>query len=94
MPLRYPLGLAMRYLHSMIRVLNLESALAFFQTLGLREARRQENPASRYTSVFLRSAQPNDSAEVELTPERAPPFRRLKICRRVGSPNASRTRSA
>jgi lactoylglutathione lyase len=57
----------MRYLHSMIRVLDLERALAFFQTLGLSEARRQENPAGRYTLVFLRTAEPSDSAEVELT---------------------------
>ena len=57
----------MRYLHSMIRVLDLDRALSFFQALGLREARRQSNPAGRYTLVFLQTAQPGDPAEVELT---------------------------
>ena len=57
----------MRYLHSMIRVLDLERALSFFQTLGLRESRRQSDPAGRYTLVFLSTARLDDPAEVELT---------------------------
>lgn len=44
----------MRYLHTMVRVANLEQALAFYVGgLGLREARRMENEAGRFTLVFL-----------------------------------------
>ena len=50
----------MRYLHSMIRAGDLEAALDFFCTkLGLEEVRRHDNPAGRFTLVFL--AAPKDS---------------------------------
>ena len=60
----------MRYLHTMLRVRDLEAALDFFVTkLGLRERRRQNNEAGRFTLVFLGA--PGDDAkegpEVELT---------------------------
>lgn len=49
----------MRYLHSMIRVGDLDAALDFFVSkLGLVEVRRIENEAGRYTLVFL--AAPKD----------------------------------
>lgn len=57
----------MRYLHTMIRVSDLEAALGFFRTLGLRETRRKQNEQGRFTLVFLSSGAPNDPAEVELT---------------------------
>ncbi|HEY8926610.1 MAG TPA: VOC family protein [Polyangia bacterium] len=58
----------MRYLHTMLRVRDLEGALDFFVTkLGLRELRRQENEAGRFTLVFLGTGAPGDDAEVELT---------------------------
>ena len=57
----------MRFLHTMIRVRNLDAALDFFGKLGLREARRKEVPNGRYTLVFLTSGHPDDPAEVELT---------------------------
>lgn len=57
----------MRYLHSMIRVLDLNAALAFFALLGLRETRRRDSEAGRYTLVFLSTGTPGDDAEVELT---------------------------
>ncbi len=56
---------AMKYLHTMIRVRDLHAALAFFEVLGLREVRRQEVPAGRFTLVFLATA-PGEP-EVELT---------------------------
>jgi lactoylglutathione lyase len=57
----------MRYLHSMIRVRDLERALAFFEVLGLRETRRREVPQGRFTLVFLHTGAPGDDAEIELT---------------------------
>lgn len=58
----------MRYLHTMLRVRDLDAALDFFVTkLGLVEARRKENEKGRFTLVFLSSADPGDTAEVELT---------------------------
>lgn len=57
----------MKYLHTMVRVSNLEESLAFYRdVLGLRELRRQESPAGRYTLVFL-AAPGDESAQVELT---------------------------
>jgi lactoylglutathione lyase len=51
--------LAMRYLHTMIRVGDLEGALDFFcNKLGLSEVRRSENEKGRYTLVYL--AAPDD----------------------------------
>ena len=56
----------MRFLHSMVRVRNLDEAIAFFTTgLGLREMRRKEYPTGRFTLVFLATA-PGEP-EVELT---------------------------
>lgn len=57
----------MRYLHTMIRVRDLDAALRFFcDGLGLVEARRKESPQGRYTLVFL-AAYENPQSEVELT---------------------------
>jgi len=57
----------MKYLHTMIRVRDLDAALHFFRDgLGLREARRRDFPAGRYTLVFL-AADESPEAEVELT---------------------------
>ena len=44
----------MRYLHTMLRVRNLDDALDFFcNKLGLQELRRREDANGRYTNVFL-----------------------------------------
>ena len=44
----------MRFLHTMIRVYDLDAALTFFcQHLGLQELRRTEVPQGRFTLVFL-----------------------------------------
>jgi lactoylglutathione lyase len=55
----------MRYLHTMIRVSDPEATIRFFDLLGLKERRRTENEAGRYTLIFL--GVPDDDAEVELT---------------------------
>ena len=58
----------MRYLHTMIRVRDLDAALHFFCTLlGLKEIRRKEVPAGRFTLVFLGTEQTMDVPMVELT---------------------------
>ena len=56
----------MKYLHTMIRVTDIDATLAFFSTLGLTELRRYENKAGRFTLVFL-AAPGDESAQVELT---------------------------
>lgn len=42
-----------RYLHTMVRVLDLEATMAFFRLLGLEETRRIENDKGRFTLVFM-----------------------------------------
>ncbi|HSM99761.1 MAG TPA: VOC family protein [Rudaea sp.] len=57
----------MRYLHTMIRVRDLDASLRFFcDGLGLVETRRKENPQGRFTLVFL-AAKETPEAEIELT---------------------------
>jgi lactoylglutathione lyase len=57
----------MRYLHTMVRVSDLERSLDFYcNKLGLEELRRTENKNGRFTLVFL--AAPGDTdAQIELT---------------------------
>jgi lactoylglutathione lyase len=57
----------MRYLHTMVRVADLDASLDFYcNKLGLKELRRIENKAGRFTLVFL--APPGqDDAQVEIT---------------------------
>jgi lactoylglutathione lyase len=57
----------MKYLHTMVRVADLERSLDFYcNQLGLQEIGRHENPGGRFTLVFL--AAPGDhQAQVELT---------------------------
>ena len=57
----------MKYLHTMVRVSDLERSLDFYCTkLGLVELRRYDEPKGRFTNVFL-AASGDDSAQVELT---------------------------
>ena len=57
----------MKYLHTMVRVSDLEESLDFYcNKLGLVERRRKEVPEGRFTLVFL-SAPGDDEAQVELT---------------------------
>jgi len=57
----------MKYLHTMLRVTDLDASLDFFcNKLGLVERRRKDNDKGRFTLVFL-SAPGDESAEVELT---------------------------
>ena len=57
----------MRYLHTMIRVQDLDAAIGFFALLGLREIRRRDSERGRYTLVFLGTDPDVDSPQLELT---------------------------
>ena len=56
----------MKYLHTMVRVTDIDESLAFYTTLGLTELRRFDNDAGRFTLVFL-AAPGDEEAQVELT---------------------------
>lgn len=57
----------MKYLHTMVRVTNLDQSLDFYcNKLGLRELDRHVNERGRFTLVFL-AAPGDDGAQVELT---------------------------
>jgi lactoylglutathione lyase len=57
----------MKYLHTMVRVTNLEKSLEFYcDALGLQEVSRRDIPAGRFTLIFL-AAPGDESAQVELT---------------------------
>ncbi len=57
----------MKYLHTMIRISDVDASLDFFvNKLGLVERRRYDNEAGRFTLIFL-SAPETPEAEIELT---------------------------
>jgi len=56
----------MKYLHTMVRVRDLDAAIAFYRLLGLHEVRRSEHPEGRYTLVFV-AAPGDEDAQLELT---------------------------
>jgi lactoylglutathione lyase len=58
--------LRMKYLHTMLRVSDPEATLRFFELLGLRELRRFDNEAGRFTLIFL-AAPGDEDAQIELT---------------------------
>jgi lactoylglutathione lyase len=57
-----------KYLHTMVRVKDLEKSIAFYKLLGLVERHRMENDKGRFTLVFLcPPGQADGTADVELT---------------------------
>ncbi len=59
----------MRYLHTMVRVRDLEESLDFYcNKLGLAEVRRSESEAGRYTLVFLAAAKDAEQAKETQAP--------------------------
>ncbi|MDH3579570.1 MAG: VOC family protein [Hyphomicrobiales bacterium] len=57
----------MKYLHTMVRVSNVEESLDFYcNKLGLKEVRRREDEVGRYTLIFL-AAPGDEEALIELT---------------------------
>lgn len=60
--------MAITYLHTMVRVKDLEKSMAFYKMLGLVERRRSENAGGRFTLVFMCPPDQADGhADVELT---------------------------
>ncbi len=58
--------MTIRYLHTMVRVKDLDATMEFFRRLGLEETRRIDNEGGRFTLVFM--APPGqEEAPVELT---------------------------
>ena len=58
--------MTIRYLHTMVRVLDLDASMAFYRLLGLEETKRYTNDKGRFTLVFM--APPEQSeCPVELT---------------------------
>ena len=57
----------MKYLHTMVRITNIEESLDFYcGALGLKELRRADNEKGRFTLIFL-AAPGDEDAQVELT---------------------------
>jgi lactoylglutathione lyase len=56
----------MKYLHTMIRVSDPAATIAFFEHLGLKELKRFDSEAGRFTLIFL-AAPGDEEAQVELT---------------------------
>ena len=55
-----------RYLHTMVRVKDLDETIAFFKLLGLKETRRHDNEGGRFTLVFM-APEGQEECPVELT---------------------------
>lgn len=56
----------MKYLHTMIRVHDPDQTVRFFELLGLKQVRRMDNEAGRFTLIFM-AAPGDEDAQVELT---------------------------
>jgi len=55
-----------KYLHTMVRVKNLDDTIAFFKLMGLEETRRFDSEKGRFTLVFM-TPPGQENADVELT---------------------------
>ena len=65
----------MKYLHTMTRIQNLESALDFFvNKLGLIEIRRSENPAGKYSNIFVATEEGEPSLELTYNWDQEEPY--------------------
>jgi lactoylglutathione lyase len=58
--------MTIRYLHTMVRVKDLDASIAFYKLLGLQETRRYDNEGGRFTLVFMAPPDQPD-CPVELT---------------------------
>ncbi len=59
--------MSIEYLHTMIRVSDPDATIGFFKLLGLKEVRRYDVEAARFTLIFLAAPGQAGVAEVELT---------------------------
>ena len=58
--------MSIRYLHTMVRVLDLDKSMAFYRLLGLEETRRYDNDKGRFSLVFMAPPDQPD-CPIELT---------------------------
>jgi lactoylglutathione lyase len=59
----------MRYLHTMVRICNIDASLAFYcGGLGMTEVRRIDNPMGRFTLIFLAAPGDTERAKAERAP--------------------------
>ena len=60
----------MRYVHTMVRVRDIDASLDFYcNKFGLEEIRRVDNDAGKFTLIFLAAPKDKDSAEANRAPE-------------------------
>ena len=58
--------MGLQYLHTMIRVKDLDASIAFFALLGLKETRRNDHQGGRFTLVFM-APEGQEDRPIELT---------------------------
>ena len=58
--------MSLRYLHTMVRVKDLDASIAFFALLGLKETRRIDNEGGRFSLIFM-APEGQEECPVELT---------------------------
>jgi lactoylglutathione lyase len=58
--------MTLKYLHTMVRVKDLEESIKFYELLGLKETRRYDNEGGRFTLVFM-APEGQEECPVELT---------------------------
>ena len=58
--------MTLKYLHTMVRVKDLDTSIRFFELLGMRETRRYDNEGGRFSLVFM-AAPGDEECPVELT---------------------------
>ncbi len=58
--------MGLKYLHTMVRVKDLEASMAFYKLLGLKETRRYDNDGGRFSLIFM-APEGQEDCPVELT---------------------------
>jgi lactoylglutathione lyase len=58
--------MALKYLHTMVRVKDLEASMAFYALLGLKETKRHDSEGGRFTLIFM-AAPGQEECPLELT---------------------------
>jgi lactoylglutathione lyase len=59
-------AMSLKYLHTMVRVKDLEKTMAFFNLLGLKETKRRDDEGGRFSLIFM-AAEGDEDCPVELT---------------------------
>ncbi len=58
--------MSLKYLHTMVRVKDLEASMVFYELLGLKEIRRKDSEGGRFSLVFM-AAEGDEDCPLELT---------------------------